>query len=70
METSKTYLSPLELCSLESAALHHPNHTVFLLLVSHQLDSQARVSQLTRSLGNIKVRSRTDYSSRTSELQD
>ena len=55
VETSKTYLGPLELCSLESAALHHPNTTVYLLLVSPLLDSQERVHHLARSLTNIKV---------------
>ena len=57
METSgRAYLSPLELCSLESAARHHLNSTVYFLLVSSHLDSAARVANLSSALHNIKVR--------------
>ena len=57
METSgRAYLLPLELCSLESAARHHPNSTVYFLVVSSHLDSELRLARLSTELHNIKVR--------------
>ena len=55
-ETRDSVLSPLELCSLESVARHHPNTSVYFLLVTSHLDSQARLRELSRALDNIKVR--------------
>ena len=57
VETSgRPYLLPLELCALESAARHHPNTTVYFLLVSSHLDSELRLARLSTALLNIKVR--------------
>ena len=57
VETSgRTHLLPLELCSLESAARHHPNTSVTFLLVSPHLETEVRLARLSSALSNIKVR--------------
>ena len=39
LETSgRSRLTPKELCTIESAALHHPNHTIYVLMTSPTVD--------------------------------
>ena len=43
------------MCTLESAALHHPNTTIYLLLTSPYLNSQEAMEMMTMHK-NIQIR--------------
>ena len=56
VETSgRSHLTPLEICSVESAALHHPNTTIYLLLTFPYMNSPKLMEIMTMH-SNIQPR--------------
>ena len=56
VETSgRSQLTPREMCSVESAALHHPQSTIYLLLTSPILNSTLLMEMMTK-YSNIQPR--------------
>ena len=48
-------MNPREMCPLESAALYHPNTTIYLLLTSPTMNSQQALEMMTMHK-NIQIR--------------